>query len=153
MNREVVGKEYPPITYEVGREKIREYALAIKEDNPLYLDPEFARRSKYGTVVAPPTFAAVYYGRLLEALYTDSELDLDISRVVHAEQEFTFGEVVRSGDLITTRATIDAVFSKESRSGATRDFMIIRTTSLNQDGKMVCEGKATLVERKNRKNG
>ena len=60
VNTNAVGKTYPPLTYAVGREKIREYALAVGETNPLHLDVEAARAAGYRDVVAPPMFAVVY---------------------------------------------------------------------------------------------
>ena len=147
MNRDLIGKEYPPFTYEVGREKIREYALATKLKNRIHLDPEVARKSPYGTVVAPPTFAAVYCGGVLKTLFTDRDLGMDVPRIVHGEQAFRFGDVVKSGDRITTTARIDDIFSKSNESGVTNEFLVVKTISLNHRGRMVCEGVWTLLER------
>ncbi len=53
-----VGRTYPrPPVYEVGREKIREFADAIRDDNPVYRDPAAAQALGYRDVIAPPTFA------------------------------------------------------------------------------------------------
>ena len=55
-----VGKTYPEQTYAVGREKVREYASAVGETNPVHLDVEAARAAGYADVVAPPMFAVFY---------------------------------------------------------------------------------------------
>ena len=55
-----LGKTFAPVTYAVGREKVREYANAVGETDPRYLDPEAARAAGFDDVVAPPMFAAVY---------------------------------------------------------------------------------------------
>ena len=60
LSTEAVGKRYDPLVYAVGREKIREYALAVGETDPLHLDVEAARAAGYADVVAPPMFAVVY---------------------------------------------------------------------------------------------
>ena len=57
---EKIGKTYAPVVYAVGREKVREYAAAVGETNPLYFDPEAARAAGYGDVLAPPMFVVVY---------------------------------------------------------------------------------------------
>ena len=57
---DAVGKRYDPVVYAVGREKIREYAFAVGETNPVHLEVEAARALGYADVVAPPMFAAVY---------------------------------------------------------------------------------------------
>ena len=58
IDTKFIGKTYPTHTYEVGKEKIKEYAKAIKNPDPHYLDDEFAKKSKYGRIIAPPTFAS-----------------------------------------------------------------------------------------------
>ena len=63
IKTDAVGKSYQPITYAVGREKIREYAAAVGETNPLHHDLDAARAAGYADLVAPPMFAVVYAGR------------------------------------------------------------------------------------------
>ena len=147
MNQNSVGKIYPTFRYEVGREKIFEYARATLSTNPYCTDPEFAAKSHYGAVVAPPTFAAVYCHQALRNVFDDKELAMNIPRIVHGEQNFEFGEVVKSGDTISTTVTISDIFKKENRKGLNNQFLIMTTESVNQDGELVCKGRWTLVER------
>mgnify|MGYP003320401285 FL=1 len=147
MNHNLVGKVYPTFRYEVGREKIFEYARATLSTNPYCTDPEFAAKSHYGAVVAPPTFAAVYCHQALRNVFDDKELAMNIPRIVHGEQNFEFGEVVKSGDTILTTVTITDIFEKENRKGLNNQFLIMTTESVNQDGELVCNGRWTLVER------
>ena len=147
MNHNLVGKVYPTFRYEVGREKIFEYARATLSTNPYCTDPEFAAKSHYGIVVAPPTFAAVYCHQALRNVFDDKELAMNIPRIVHGEQNFEFGEVVKSGDTILTTVTITDIFEKENRKGLNNQFLIMTTESVNQDGELVCKGRWTLVER------
>ena len=60
VNTQAIGKTFTPTRYAVGREKIKEYALAVGETNPLHVDPEAARAAGYADVVAPPMFVVVY---------------------------------------------------------------------------------------------
>ena len=147
MNQNSVGKIYPTFKYEVGLEKIFEYARATLSTNPYCTDPEFAAKSHYGAVVAPPTFAAVYCHQALRNVFDDKELAMNIPRIVHGEQNFEFGEVVKSGDTILTTVTISDIFEKENRKGLNNQFLIMTTESVNQDGELVCNGRWTLVER------
>ena len=147
MNQSLVGKTYSIIQYEVGREKIFEYARATLTTNPYCTDPEFAAKSHYGAVVAPPTFAAVYCHQALRNVFDDKELAMNIPRIVHGEQNFEFGEVVKSGDTILTTVTITDIIEKENRKGLNNQFLIMTTESVNQDGELVCKGRWTLVER------
>ena len=60
MAEAIVGKRYPAFEYEVGREKIREYANAVGESDPVHHDPDAARAAGFRGVVAPPMFCVVY---------------------------------------------------------------------------------------------
>src|SRR5207244_3827338 len=62
LKTDAVGKTYTPVSYAVGREKVREFASAVGEENPLHHDPDAAREAGYGDVVAPPMFAVVFAG-------------------------------------------------------------------------------------------
>jgi acyl dehydratase len=129
-------------TYAVGREKVREYAHAVGETDPRYLDPEAARAAGFDDVVAPPMFAAVYCGPAIGPAILDPEIGIDYSRMVHGAQEFTWGEPVVAGDEITTEATLE-----ESSERGGLKFYVFRTTSTNQRGELVSEGRWTNIVR------
>jgi acyl dehydratase len=128
--------------YAVGREKVREYAQAVGETNPLHLDPEAARAAGYADVVAPPMFAAVYCGPAVFPAILDPEVGIDFARLVHGAQEFEWHAPVVAGDEITTEATLE---EKSERAGLA--FFTFRTVSTNQDGETVCEGRWTNIVR------
>ena len=128
--------------YAVGREKVREYAYATGETNPLHLDPEAARAAGYADVVAPPMFAAVYCGPAIGPAILDPEVGIDFSRMVHGAQEFEWGAVVVAGDEITTTAELE-----ESSERGGLSFFVFRTVSTNDRGETVCEGRWTNIVR------
>jgi len=137
-----VGKAYPPVTYAVGREKIREYASAVGETNPLHHDPEAARRAGYADVVAPPMFAVVYAARAVLPGLFDPEVGIDFARMLHAAQEFAWGPLVIAGDEITTTARVADI---SERGGMA--FYAFETSSRNQGGETVCTGTWTQIVR------
>jgi acyl dehydratase len=143
IDTKFIGKTYPVYTYEVGKEKIKEYAKAIKNLDPYYLDDDFAKKSKYGTIIAPPTFAVVFGAYLIEPVFTDKDLNLNMAMLVHGEQELEFLEVVKAGDSITTSAKIIDIKNKEKL-----DVISIENKSKNQHGKDVSRGIYTFVVRK-----
>jgi acyl dehydratase len=128
--------------YAVGREKIREFAHAVGETNPVHLDPEAARAAGYPDVVAPPMFAAVYCGPAIGPALLDPDVGIDFARMVHGAQEFEWHAPVVAGDEITTEATLE---DKGERGGLS--FFRFRTVSTNQDGTTVCEGRWTNIVR------
>jgi acyl dehydratase len=142
VNTGVIGKTYPATTYAVGREKIREYALAVGESNPLYLDVQAARAAGHADVVAPPMFAVVYSLPAVAPALFDPEVGIDFARMVHGGQEFTWGPLVVAGDEITTTATVSDV----SERGA-NGFFVFESTSCNQRGETVCVGRWTNIVR------
>jgi acyl dehydratase len=132
----------PIATYAVGREKIREYASAVGETDPLYHDLEAARAEGFDDLLAPPMFAAVYCGPAIWPAVTDPDAGIDFSRLVHGAQEFTWHELVVAGDEITTEAELE-----ESSERGGLKFYVFRTTSTNQRGELVCEGRWTNIVR------
>ena len=137
-----MGKVFPSVTYAVGREKLREYAHAVGETNPLHHDLEAARAAGHRDLVAPPMFAVVYSSQAIFPALFDPEVGIDFSRMVHGAQEFAWGPLVVAGDEITTEAEL---VSKEERGGM--GFFVFETRSANQDGQRVCTGTWTNIVR------
>jgi acyl dehydratase len=130
-----IGKQYAPVSYAVGREKIREYAYAVGETNPLHLDVDAARAAGHRDVVAPPMFASVYCSRAIGPAMFDPEVGIDFARLVHSGQEFKWGPLVVAGDEISTTLTVKDI-SERAGSG----FYVFESVSTNQDGDVVCVG-------------
>ena len=138
----VIGKTYEPTTYAVGREKVREYASAVGETNPLHFDVEAARAAGYDDVVAPPMFAVVYAARSIAPGLFDPEVGIDFARMLHAGQEFLWGPAVVAGDEIRTTASVKDI---SERGGM--NFFVFESVSENQRGETVCTGTWTQIVR------
>ena len=137
-----VGKEFPPTRYAVGREKIREFALATGETEPLHLDVDAARAAGFPDVVAPPMFCVVYAAPSIWPAVIDPEVGIDYSRMVHGGQEFRWGPLVVAGDEIETTVRVASI---EERAGL--GFFVFASTSVNQAGETVCAGTWTNIVR------
>ena len=142
LNLQLLGKTYPPMTYEVGREKIREFADAVGDDNPAFRDVGAARALGHPDVVAPPTFAVVATRGPQIAVIEDPELGLDFTRVVHGDQRFAFRRPIVAGDRLVVTAVID-----NARSVAGNDILTIRSDITDGQGAEVASVWATLVSR------
>lgn len=142
VDKKFIGKEIKPVTYVVGQEKIKEYALAVGDLNPLYIDPEYAKKSRYSSIIAPPMFVAVFSRGLLDDLFSDSELNLDMSHLVHGEQEFSFHKVVKANDVLKSLGKIKNIYQKGNN-----DFVELESKSYNQNSELVVEGLWTFVIR------
>jgi acyl dehydratase len=139
---DAVGKTYPPTSYAVGREKVREFAAAVGEENPLHHDVDAAREAGYADVAAPPMFAVVFGGRAMAPALFDPEVGIDFSRMVHGGQEFVWGRPVVAGDEIATEVEVKDV---SERGGL--QFFVFESRSTNQDGEAVCTGTWTNIVR------
>jgi acyl dehydratase len=142
LSTAAVGKRYPATTYAVGREKVKEYALAVGETDPLHLDHEAARRAGHRDVVAPPMFCVVYAAPAMAPAILDPEVGIDFARMVHGGQEFRWGPLVVAGDEIRTEVAVRDI---EERDG--RGFFVFESVSTNQDGETVCVGTWTNIVR------
>ena len=135
VNLDVVGKAYPPTTYAVGREKVREYARAVGETDPLYLDVEAARAAGFDDVVAPPMFAVVYAMPAVAQGMFDPEVGIEFARLVHAGQELAWGPLVVAGDEIETTVSVKDVSERRGNG-----FFVFESVSVNGRGETVCTG-------------
>jgi acyl dehydratase len=142
VKTEAVGKTYPPLTYAVGREKIREYAFAVGETSPLHLDVEAARAAGHRDVVAPPMFAVVYSAPAMGPVMFDPEVGMNFAAMVHGGQEFRWGPLVVAGDEITTTVTVKDISERDGKG-----FYVFESRSVNQDGDEVCVGTWTNIVR------
>jgi acyl dehydratase len=141
-NQTTEGRSYPPFEYEVGREKIREYASAVGETNPVHKDPEAARQAGFRNVVAPPMFCVVYSAGAMAPAILDPELGINLALMVHGSQEFEWEEPVVAGDVITTEARVKDIYVKNGMK-----FYVFESESKNQDGQMTVKGTWTNIVR------
>jgi acyl dehydratase len=142
INTEVIGKQWPAFEYEVGREKIREYAHAVGETNPVHHDSQAAREAGFRAVVAPPMFAVVYSAGAMAPAILDPELAINLAAMVHGGQVFEWGEPVCAGDVITTQGTLTEAYEKDGKQ-----FFVFESTSVNQDGEQTVKAVWTNIVR------
>lgn len=141
LNRDFIGRTFESDEpYEVSRTKIREFATAIGDSNPLYLDRDAAQAAGYPDVIAPPTFPIVF--TLANSALGDPELNLNYAMVVHGEQRFEYARPVHAGDVVTCSTTITGI-----RSAGSNEVMTLETKVRAQDGTHVCTTYNSIVER------
>ena len=143
LDQSFVGRSYPPTRpYEVGREKIREFAEAIGEDNPAYTDREAAGALGHPDVIAPPTFIFAITFRAARQVTEDPQLGLDYDRVVHGDQKFVHVRPVRPGDRLSVSTTIESI-----KSMAGNDILDVRGDVHDESGELVVTAYTKLVAR------
>ncbi len=143
LDQSFVGRSWPATPpYQVGREKIREFARAIGATDAEYHDPEAARAAGYADVVAPPTFPVVITMAASRQIVEDPALGLDYSRVVHGDQRFAYTRPVVAGDELVCVNSVDEI---TSRGG--HDFLTTRTEVTTSGGEPVVTVWSKLVQR------
>jgi acyl dehydratase len=144
MDLGAAGKSFPPYEFRVERGKIKEFADAIGDDDPVYRDADYAAKTPAGGIVAPPTFLRTF---LYEPRTSVEALKVrDWSYIVHGEQEFEYFAPILAGDVLTAQERIVSVTEKESRRAGKLQIAVIETTFHNQRGEKVQVARRTLVE-------
>lgn len=150
----LVGKSEQVKIFEVEKGAIRKFADAIDDQNPLYRDEEYARNSRYGSIIAPPGF----FGWPTQWTRGDpfpSEATGDIrralartgySRILDGRIEYEFFCPVRAGDTLTASSMIKDIVEREGKTGKTA-FVITETTYTNQNGDLVAKVRQTSIQR------
>jgi acyl dehydratase len=143
LNASFIGRVYPASgTYLVGREKVREFARAVRADSPVCLDVDSARAAGFPDLVAPVTFPIALAMKAAEVVIMDPELGLDYSAVVHGEQGFSFARPLVAGDELEIVVTIENI-----RSAAGNDMITVRADAATLDGEHVVTATMLLVAR------
>jgi acyl dehydratase len=143
VNPEIAGRTYPSApVYEVGRQKIAEFAAAVGSDDPAHVDPEAARALGHPDVIAPPTFAIIVAQRAEAAVVHDPEAGIDYSRVVHGEQRFTHLRPIVAGDRLVGTPHVDSV-----REAGGHGMVTTRVEIATEAGEHVATAFSTIVVR------
>ena len=143
LDHSFVGREFPSrAPYQVGREKVREYASAVGDDSPVCHDPAAARAAGYSDVVAPPTFAFTLTMRAMNDAVADPALGLQYGRVVHGEQRFHFERPIVAGDELTVTTTIADITVKRSN-----EYLTTRSEIHDSYGELVAVTHEVIVSR------
>ncbi len=143
MDKSEIGNTGKPVTMHVERGKIREFARAIKDDNPVYFDEEYAKK-RAGGIMPPPTFT------MTVGFWDDGggrpTLTYDVRRLLHGEQEFEYLAPIHAGDTLTAMSRVTDVYEKAGSRGGSMSFGIMETAFTNQRGEKVLVARSTLIE-------
>jgi acyl dehydratase len=138
-----IGRSGKAATMRVEFGKVREFARAIKDENPLYFDEEYAKREA-GGVMPPPTFT------MTQSFWDEPanriDLGLDMRRVLHGEQEFEYVKPIRAGDVLRFRSRTKEVFEKQGKRGGKMLFIVGETEFKNQRDEVVAYSRNTVIE-------
>jgi acyl dehydratase len=145
LDTSFIGHEFSSFTTDVEKGRLRFFAKAIGETNPIYTDEAAAMEAGYRALVAPPTFSMVLDMDGPDEVMPVLDLfKLDIARILHGSQDFEYYEPICAGDRITVTARVADIFDKK---GGALDFVVMEFSYTNQDGVLVAKATSTLVHR------
>ena len=144
IDRGAVGRESAPVSLPVTRSRLRAFATATGQPDPVYRELEAARRAGHRDLPVPPTFV---FGIELEApdpfAYL-TELGIDLRTVLHGEQEFEYHRTAYAGDELTATSRITDLYEKK---GGLLEFLVRETAVTDQDGAAIADLRTVLVVR------
>ena len=144
LDRSKIGHEFAPFTVEIEKGRLRFFARAIGETNPIYVDAAAASAAGHATIPAPPTYMFSIDLEGPEFLPIVKLLGLDIPRVLHGSQEFDYLAQIYAGDVITQTSKIADIFDKK---GGALEFVVVESVYTNESREPVGKARQTLVYR------
>lgn len=140
-----IGKTYGVVTTEVEKGRLRFFAKAIGETNPIYTDEAAALQAGYRALPVPPTY--LFCLQMIDnpdPTSWISEIGVNLQHILHGEQSFEYLEMAFAGDRLTFESVITDIYDKK---GGALEFIVSQTTVHNQFNKPVARLKSSLVVR------
>jgi acyl dehydratase len=138
---DIIGTHYRyPDYFEVDREKIREFARAVKDDHPAHYTESAAKECGYDAIVASLTFLAVAGRRVQLEIFNHFDVPINMERVLHRDQKLIFHRPILAGDKLFFDSYLDSVI--ESHGAVISE---IRGEVTDADGKPVITSVVTVL--------
>ncbi|MGB3325661.1 MAG: MaoC family dehydratase N-terminal domain-containing protein [Mycolicibacterium fortuitum] len=138
----VIGTELPPSTFVISRDRLRFFAKAIGETDPVYTDVDAAKQAGYKDIPTPPTFLFAVELEHPDPFAFLTEIGVDLRFVLHGEQSFSYHDIAYPGDTLLARPRITDVYSKK---GGALEFIVKDTAITRSDGTPVADLRAVTV--------
>ncbi|MDT5092142.1 MAG: hypothetical protein QOH60_1505 [Mycobacterium sp.] len=143
LSDKIVGLHYRhPDYYEVGREKIREYAEAVKNIDAAFFEEHAAADLGYDALLAPLTFISVFGYQAQSAFFESADVAINDANIVQVDQVLKFLLPIKVGDRLYCDVYVDSV-----RQSFGTDVIVTKNIVSNEAGETVQEAYTTLVGR------
>ena len=144
LNRSLIGQTRPGGSLLIDRSRLRLFAKAIGQTNPIFFDVDAARRAGHPDLPVPPTFYLSVELEVPEPLDFLSEMDVDLRSVLHGGQSFQYHGTAHAGDELSSSCVITDMFEKK---GGALTFLITESPIINQDGVRIATLGNTIIVR------
>ncbi|HJT93340.1 MAG TPA: (3R)-hydroxyacyl-ACP dehydratase subunit HadA [Mycobacterium sp.] len=143
LSSDIVGMHYRyPDHYVVGREKVREYAVAVKNTDAAFFDEKAAAELGHDGILAPLTFISVFGYQAQSAFFASADIGIQDSKIVQVDQELRFKKPIKAGDRLYCDVYVDSV-----RQSFGADIIVTKNIVTNESGEVVQETYTTLAGR------
>jgi len=150
-----IGTEGPPVVLEIEKGMIRRFVHAVDDPNPLWRDEEYARKTKYGGIIAPPYMlcALMFLAEptdpkapqgFMGPLLLNMTFPKNITGIVDGGGEWECYKPLKVGDVITARTRLTNIFERKGKLGKMY-FYQTETNFTNQRKEKVGKGTGTLI--------
>jgi acyl dehydratase len=150
VNQAIVDREFTPFEFLIERGKIKEFARALGDKNPLYIDEDLARSMGFPSIPAPPTFTASFLHHVPDEnflLNMMQEIGVSVANSVHGESDFEYLAPICAGDVLTVGIRVKDLFQKKGKRGGLMNFIMVELTYSNQRGELVQKDRMLFIER------
>jgi acyl dehydratase len=145
LDKAHIGKSFDSITTEVEKGRLRFFAKAIGETNPIYIDEAAAQAAGHRSLPVPPTyFFCLPMLDEPDPIAWVTGLGINLQTILHGEQSFEYLQMAFAGDHLTIEAKITDIYEKK---GGALEFLVTETTIVNQLGQLVAKMKCSTVIR------
>jgi len=143
LSENIVGMHFRyPDHYIVGREKVREYATAVKNDDPSFFEEKAAAELGHNALLAPLTFISVFGYRAQSAFFEEANIGITEMKIVQVDQVLKFLKPIHAGDKLYCDVYVDSV-----RQSHGADIIVTKNIVTNDAGDVVQETYTTLAGR------
>jgi acyl dehydratase len=143
-DKSLIGRSLGVTQVKVEKGRLRFFAKAIGESDPIYTDETAAKAAGYKSLPVPATFLFCLQGEGQDLVEQMNVFGFDLGRILHAEQSFVYHRPAVAGDVLTFESRVADVYEKK---GGALQFVVNETRVTNQDGEHVADIRGTLVQR------
>ncbi|NJO55157.1 MAG: MaoC family dehydratase [Rhodospirillales bacterium] len=139
-----IGRTTAPQTIDVEKGRLKFFAKAIGETDPIYSDEAAAKAAGYKTIPAPPTFPFCLEMDTNSLWDNIEAMGVPVGKILHASQSFTYHAPIYAGDRVTFETKVSDIYAKK---GGALEFIVEDSTATNQDGVLVAVLQRVIVVR------
>jgi acyl dehydratase len=144
IDKKHIGRSTPAMTFDVEKGRLKFFAKAVGETNPVYSDEAAAKAAGYPSIPAPPTFGFCLEMESNSLWDNIAAMGVPVGKILHGSQSFKYHKPICAGDRITFETKVSDIYDKK---GGALEFIVEDSVGKNQNGDVVVELQRVIVVR------